>query len=87
MGQVNDKVDNWFTSIQKYISEKISFFVAFLFLVYTSGAFTAIIVSQRWPEQTYLVVILPLIAGALAYYNRAIATLLFAVFIIFFFFL
>jgi hypothetical protein len=85
MGKANDKVDSWIEKVLKYVNEKISFFVAFLFFIYTSGAFTALIVIQRWPEQAYLVVVLPLVAGVLAYYNRALAAALFGIFIIFFF--
>lgn len=79
---VEEKTDNLFTKVEKYVTQKIGTFVAFLFLIFTLGAFVAIQIVSRWPEQSYLVVILPLIAGLISYYNRAIASFFFTIFII-----
>ncbi len=84
---ITEKTDNWFTKIEKYVTQKIGTFVAFLFLIFTAGAIIAIQVMNRWPEQTYLVVILPLLAGIISYYNRAVATFFFVVFMLLIFLL
>ncbi len=85
MGKANDKVDSWFVKIQKYVTEKIGSFVAFLFVLYALGAMTAIMVSSIHPDLAYLVVIAPAIAGIIAYYNRAFATFCFGIIILFVF--
>jgi hypothetical protein len=74
MGETSKRVDGWFESIQKYVTGKIGSFVAFLFLLYSAGALTALFVMTRYPNHAYLVVIIPALAGAIAYYNRAFAT-------------
>jgi hypothetical protein len=79
------KVDNWFEIIEKYITKKIGYFVAFLFLLIAFGAFVGIIVTQRWPQYSLFTVIVPGIAGMLAYYNRSIAIALFALLMLFVF--
>lgn len=79
---IEEKTDGLFTKVEKYVTQKIGTFVAFLFLIFTLGAVISIQVSARWPEQTHLVVILPLLAGLVSYYNRAIASFFFSVFII-----
>lgn len=77
------RVDGWFKSIEKYISEKIGSFVAFLFFLIALGAFMAILVMGKWPEYGYLTVIIPIIAGIVAYCNRTIALVLLALIILF----
>jgi hypothetical protein len=87
MGDDAGKVDSWFIKIQDYTTKKIGSFVAFLFLLVAWGAFTAIIVMQRWPEYAFLTVAVPGAAGLLAYYNRSVAIVLFALLIVFAFFI
>jgi hypothetical protein len=77
MGETNEKVDSWYKKIQEYLTKKMGSFVAFLFVLYASGALTAIIVMTRYPQLVYLVVIIPAISGIIAYYNRAFATFVF----------
>ncbi|MDD3084249.1 MAG: hypothetical protein PHP82_04465 [Candidatus ainarchaeum sp.] len=77
MGETNEKVDGWYKKIQDYLTKKIGSFVAFLFVLYALGALTAIFVMTKYPQQAYLVVIIPAIAGIVAYYNRAFATFIF----------
>ena len=79
---IEEKTDSLFTKVEKYVTQKIGTFVAFLFLIFTLGAIAAIQVSMRWPEQAYLVVILPLLAGLVSYYNRVVASFFFTIFII-----
>jgi hypothetical protein len=51
------------------------------------GAFIGIAVTQHYPNQAMLAIILPALAGALAYYNRAFATFVFVIMLIFVFIL
>jgi hypothetical protein len=83
----NGKVDDWFVKIQDYITKKLGSFVAFLFLLVALGAFIGVIVSHRWPHYSMFTVIVPGIAGLLAYYNRTIAMILFTLLLIFVFIL
>lgn len=86
MGNTTEKIDNIYQKIQNYLTKKIGSFVAFLFVLYASGALTAIFVMNRFPQHAYLVVLIPAIAGIIAYYNRAFATFAFFILIILTFF-
>ncbi len=77
---ITKKTDDWYTKIEKYVTQKIGTFVAFLFLIFALGALITIQIVTRWPQHSYLVVILPLIAGVISYYNRAVATFFFIIF-------
>jgi hypothetical protein len=79
MGETSKKVDSWFEKIEKYVTAKIGAFVAFLFLLYAAGALTAIVIMTKYPQQVFLVALIPAAAGVLAYYNRAFATIAFFV--------
>jgi hypothetical protein len=79
MGETSKKVDSWFEKIQNYVTAKIGAFVAFLFLLYAAGALTAIIIMTKYPQQAFLVALIPAAAGVLAYYNRAFATVAFVI--------
>jgi hypothetical protein len=81
------KVDGLFNGIKKYVSERIGAFVAFLFFLVALGAFMAMVVMKKWPEYTYLTVIIPIIAGIISYRNRAIALGLFLLIALFVFIL
>jgi hypothetical protein len=81
------QVDKWFTKISDSVSEKIGGFVAFMFFLVALGALASLIVVHKWPEFGYLTVIVPVIAGVLAYYDRTIATVLFTLLILFAFIL
>lgn len=80
--EITKTADNWFTKIEKYVTQKIGTFVAFLFLIFAMGAIITIQVMTRWPQHSYLVVVLPLIAGVISYYNRAIASFFFILFML-----
>jgi hypothetical protein len=77
-----NKLDKWYTKIQEYLTKKIGTFVAFLFFLYAIGALTSIIIMTKYPQQAYLVVLIPAIAGIIAYYNRTFATIMFFLLII-----
>jgi len=85
--EINKKTDSWFKKIQTYVTQKIGTFVAFLFLIFALGAVITIQIMTRWPQYSHLVVILPLLAGIISYYNRAVATFFFFLFIFFLFLL
>ena len=77
-------VDAWFNKIQEYIGQKISTFIAFLFFLFTLGAVFGAITILRFPEYAPFMIIAPAVLGLLAYYNRTIATIAFALLIILF---
>ena len=73
------KADPWFEKIQKYVTGKIGAFVAFLFLLIAGGAALAMFVIEQWPEAAPMTIIVPAIAGIIAYYNRTFALIAFVV--------
>ncbi len=79
---------NWierrFSTLAGYISSRISTFVAFLFLLFALGAFFGAFVYTKFPEIAIYFIIAPAVLGLIAYYNRTIAVILFAIFIVFF---
>ncbi len=77
-----NKVDKWINKIQDYIATRISAFVAFMFLLVALGSSITILVITKWPEYTFLTVLGPVTAGIIAYYNRTIAVILFALLIL-----
>ncbi|MFA6064719.1 MAG: hypothetical protein WCW44_03195 [archaeon] len=82
MVEVQKTLDVWFTKVQKEVSVKISYFVAFFFFIIAFGAFLGIMIMQHYPGQAMMAVLLPALAGAIAYYNRAFATGIFALLIL-----
>ena len=78
MGNTEKKIDAYFTKMSKYVSAKIGHFVAFMFFLFALGAFAMIMVLQKYPHQALLVIAVPAVAGLLAYYNRTVAVVLFA---------
>jgi len=80
-GEVQKILDGGFSQIQDAVGDTIGHFVAFFFFILAIGAFIGIIVIQKYPDQALMAVILPALAGALAFYNRAFATAIFAILI------
>lgn len=76
-------IDGFFSKMSGYLDEKVSAFVAFLFLVLATGIFIGFFVMTREPEYIYHAILAPVILGLIAYYNRAIAMLLFFLFLAF----
>ena len=87
MASESKTIENWYVKIEKYITSRIGVFVAFMFLLFALGAYTAMIVTMKWPNQAWLVVAIPAIAGIIAYYNRTFATIAFVILILLIFFL
>ena len=69
-------LDNLFGKLQKQISGTIKAFAASIFILIAIGAWLGIIVYHYWPNQAMLAVIVPALAGAIAYYNRSVEVLL-----------
>ena len=77
MVEIQKTLDAYFTKLQKKAVDTLPHFVAFLFFILAIGAFIGMAVMQNYPNQAMLAIILPALAGALAYYNRAFATAVF----------
>lgn len=82
MVEIQKTLDGWFGKIQKKASDTLPHFVAFLFFIMAIGAFIGVLVTTHYPNQAMLSVLLPALAGALAYYNRAFATAVFVLMLI-----
>jgi hypothetical protein len=82
MVEVQKTLDSWFGKVQKEVSVKIAHFVAFVFFMVAIGAFLGIMIMQHYPSQAMMAVLLPALAGAIAYYNRAFATGVFVLLIL-----
>jgi len=87
MAGMEKTLDDWYGKIQKQLTGKISNFVAFLFFLFALGALIMLMVMQKYPQQAFLVILGPAVAGIIAYYNRIFATIVFfgVVILIFFF--
>ncbi len=82
MGDMEKTADKWFGKLQKRVTGTISSFVAYFFFMIALGSFITVIVINQWPQHTFWIVIAPLAAGVLAYYNRAFATAMFLLILI-----
>jgi hypothetical protein len=82
MVEIEKTVDSWFGKIQKMIGTGVSQFVAFFFFSLALGALIGIMLIQHYPDQALLGVIVPALAGAIAYYNRSFATAIFIILIL-----
>lgn len=82
-----NRVDSFFQRLSGRVGERISTFVAFLFLLLTIGIAIGIYIAFREPEYIYQAIAAPVILGLISYYNRDIAMVLFFFFLVFFFFI
>ncbi len=71
-------IDKAFDKFSSYLSDRISTFVAFLFVLIAVGAFYGYLVVPRFPEISIYLLLTPLGLALVAYYNRTFATILFA---------
>ena len=85
MVEIQKTVDKWFTKIQVDIGKKIGAFVAFFLFLLAIGIFIGINAARNFPEQAMLAVIIPAMAGIIAYYNRAFAVVILIIMLIFIF--
>jgi len=72
------RTDRYFSKISNWLSERISAFVAFLFVLFGAGALYATFIVPRLPEYGPYLLAAPFVLALIAYYNRAAATILFA---------
>ena len=70
-------VDRIFDRVSSYLSDRISTFVAFLFLLVALGTFYGYLIVPRFPEFSIYLLIAPLIIALISYYNRTFATIMF----------
>jgi TRAP-type mannitol/chloroaromatic compound transport system permease small subunit len=82
-----NRVDSLFEKLSGKVAERISTFVAFLFLLLTIGIIIGLSIGMYHPKYIYHAVAIPAVLGLVAYYNRDIAVVLFALFLVFFFFI
>ena len=82
MVEIQKTVDGWFAKLQKEVTPKPGHFAAFFFFVLAIGSWIGLVVMQLYPNQAMLAVIFPALAGAISYYNRALAAGLFVLMLI-----
>ena len=74
------RMDPWFERTQKYITDSIQRFVASLFILISAGAVIGFMLAQR-PGGEFLIIV-PAVAGLIAYYNRDFAMVVFSIVIL-----
>lgn len=77
-----ETADNWYDRIATYVSEQISTFVAFLFILFTIGAAYGVFFAAKFPHLVVPAILAPAFIGLVAYYNRVFATIMFVLFLI-----
>ncbi|MAG21892.1 MAG: hypothetical protein CL943_01120 [Candidatus Diapherotrites archaeon] len=70
-------VDTAFDKFSSYLSDRISTFVAFLFLLISLGSFYGYYIVPRFPQFDIYLLLTPVVLALIAYYNRTFATILF----------
>lgn len=83
----NTRLDKLFKKLSGKVVERVSTFVAFLFLLYASGVMLGIFIVTQHPEYIYHAIAAPVILGLISYYNRDVAMVLFVLFFIFIIFI
>lgn len=76
--------DRYFARMSGWLGQRISAFVAFLFVLFTAGAMYGALVVPHFPQFGTWFLVAPLLLALIAYYNRTAATILFAGLIAFF---
>ncbi|MBI4044913.1 MAG: hypothetical protein HY392_04340 [Candidatus Diapherotrites archaeon] len=74
---ISSQMDSVFQKINDYLTDKIAGFVAFLFILIFIGVVFTVIVLKIPPSETNPILLAPLVAAVIAYYNRDIAVILF----------
>lgn len=77
------RTDNFFVRLFDFINAGISRFVAFLFIVVSIGAFYGFVVARLQSDVAVWLLMIPVIAAILSFYNRFFALLFFGLFILF----
>jgi len=76
--------DKYFDKLSSWLSERIAAFVSFLFLLFGAGAIYGTYVIPRFPGYEFYLLAAPIGIALVAYYNRSLATILFAGLVLFF---
>lgn len=71
-------IDRIFDKASSYLSDRISAFVAFIFVMIALGTFYGTYFVPRFPNLEIYLLLAPLGLALIAYYNRTFATILFA---------
>lgn len=75
--EVLGRVDKYFDRISSWLSQRISAFVAFLFLLFAAGAFYGAFLVPVFSEFSAYLLAAPIVFALIAYYNRTAAIVLF----------
>ncbi len=78
------KTDHYFGKLSSWLGTRISAFVAFLFLLFGTGAIFGAIIVPKFSHFGGYLLLAPIGLAVVAYYNRVIATVLFAGIVLFF---
>ena len=76
-GPVLGTIDRLFNRFSSYLSDRISTFVAFLFLLIALGGVFGFFIVPHFGELAIYVLMAPLVLALIAYYNRTFASILF----------
>jgi hypothetical protein len=76
--------DKYLGKVSNWLSERIAAFVAFLFLLFGAGAVYGAVIVPRFSQLGFYLLAAPVVLALVAYYNRSVATLLFAGLVLFF---
>ena len=71
------RTDKYFAQASSWLSEKISRFVSFLFLLFGAGAIYGAIIVPRFSQYSIYLLGVPILLALIAYYNRGVAAVLF----------
>lgn len=84
-GFIASQMDSIFQKIEDYVTEKLAGFVAFLFILIFVGVVFTLIVLRVPTSEISPILLAPLIAALIAYYNRDLAVILFLGLVLIFF--
>jgi hypothetical protein len=76
--------DRYFARLSGWLGKRISAFVAFLFALFAAGAMYGALVVPHFGQFGAWLLVAPMALALIAYYNRAVATMLFAGIIVIF---
>jgi predicted PurR-regulated permease PerM len=84
-GNVLGIIDRVFDRFSSYLSERISAFVAFLFMLIALGSFYGYFIVPHFAEFAIYLLMAPVVLALIAYYNRTFASILFVLLLFFVF--
>jgi len=74
----DSRTDQYFGKMFAWLSERIAAFVAFLFLLFAAGAGYGAIIITKFADVSAWLLLAPIGIAVIAYYNRGVASVLFA---------